>query len=866
MALTVAELRAVFSVDDSQYQAGLARIGRSGEKLQAVGRHWSRSVTLPLLGAGVAAFKMGSDFEKSMSLITGLVGINERQVSRWSRQVLSLSKTLPQSPKELADALFFVTSAGFRGKQAMDVLTASARASAAGLGETATVADAVTSAVNAYGIKNISAAKATDILTAAVREGKLEAASLAPVLGRVIPLASELGVSFDEVSAAIAAMSRTGMRAEQGSDATASILRQLIQESPMGVKALNAVSLSYDDVRRSLRERGLLATLMDLREAFDGNLPKMRAVFQDATAMTGVLALTGVQADTNVGIFERLGKATGDTDKAVAAAAKTTDFKLRVALNSLKVALIDAGDAITPFAVDLTQALAGVTAGFSELNPEQQKWVLASLAAVAAAGPLLFLLGSMVRVFALLAKTIVLATKVLGLHTAATWLSHTTLATWIGVKYLELTAWLRTTAAALAHRAALLAGAVATGVLTAATWLWNAALRANPIGIVITLIAALVAGVIYAYKHFGWFRNAVDAAWAGIKDGTRIAVLWLVDKMLWWAETVLGLAAKAFGWAPGIGEKLKLAHAKVKGFREQVNRELDAIEDEIVNVYVGTKADFTTPSEGRAGRGGAGGGHGGGHGGGGHGGGGPDIRVNANSDALGSVNSRARGIAARLATELAATAAGRSGVLPAGAYSVGMPYLGYPGHYGADYPAAAGTPVRAMAAGMVSRAMALATSYGKHVFLEHPDGVQTRYAHLSGMAVQPGQRVSAGQLLGWVGSTGNSTGNHLHFEYRRNGVPVNPASLGLFDSGGWLIPGVTVPVNKTGKPEAVLTPDESAAFVRIARQLSREGVGSDAPDLAVLAAEIQELGDRFEAALRHQTDREAQLRRTGAMR
>lgn len=150
-------------------------------------------------------------------------------------------------------------------------------------------------------------------------------------------------------------------------------------------------------------------------------------------------------------------------------------------------------------------------------------------------------------------------------------------------------------------------------------------------------------------------------------------------------------------------------------------------------------------------------------------------------------------------------------VLPAGSYTIGMPFHGYPGHEGADYPAPMGTPIFAPWAGVVSRAVSLATSYGRHVFLDHGGGIQTRYAHMLRYVVGAGQVVAPGQLIGYVDSTGNSTGSHLHFEYRRNGVAINPATLGLFDRGGWL-PHGGMALNLSGSPERVLSPEESRSY------------------------------------------------------
>ena len=94
-------------------------------------------------------------------------------------------------------------------------------------------------------------------------------------------------------------------------------------------------------------------------------------------------------------------------------------------------------------------------------------------------------------------------------------------------------------------------------------------------------------------------------------------------------------------------------------------------------------------------------------------------------------------------------------------------------HKGIDLAAPRGTPVYATADGAVSRADR-SRSYGLVVYLEHGADLQTRYAHMSKLLVADGQDVKKGDLIGYVGSTGRSTGPHLHYEVRVDGVAVNP--------------------------------------------------------------------------------------------
>lgn len=94
-------------------------------------------------------------------------------------------------------------------------------------------------------------------------------------------------------------------------------------------------------------------------------------------------------------------------------------------------------------------------------------------------------------------------------------------------------------------------------------------------------------------------------------------------------------------------------------------------------------------------------------------------------------------------------------------------------HKGIDLPASTGTPIHATADGIVSKAN-WSGGYGLCVELEHGANMETRYGHMSRIAVAEGQSVRKGDVIGYVGSTGRSTGSHLHYEVRIAGEAVNP--------------------------------------------------------------------------------------------
>jgi len=102
--------------------------------------------------------------------------------------------------------------------------------------------------------------------------------------------------------------------------------------------------------------------------------------------------------------------------------------------------------------------------------------------------------------------------------------------------------------------------------------------------------------------------------------------------------------------------------------------------------------------------------------------------------------------------------------------------FGNAGHRGTDIPAPVGTPILAAHSGTVL-VSGWNDSYGNQVLLDNGAGLSTRYAHMTATAVTAGETVTAGQVIGYVGSTGDSTGNHLHFEVMQGGIRVNPLDM-----------------------------------------------------------------------------------------
>lgn len=163
------------------------------------------------------------------------------------------------------------------------------------------------------------------------------------------------------------------------------------------------------------------------------------------------------------------------------------------------------------------------------------------------------------------------------------------------------------------------------------------------------------------------------------------------------------------------------------------------------------------------------------------------------------------------------------------------PILGYRRmHSGVDFGGGYGAPIHAVSDGVVTVA-GRTGGFGNYVKLNHGGGTGTGYGHMSRIAVRAGQRVARGQVIGYIGSTGLSTGPHLHFEVYRNGHAVNPMSVSF----------VT---------KAQLEGQELAAFRARIRTLTAIGPGAALAPVAPKQIEGPKLGSLADVASKRAGD------------
>ena len=371
----IGKMSVVMEAATGKFTAGMGQAVKSVAPFKTVlgtlGKTMTMKVTLPLAGMAAGAVIAANTFDKTMSQITGLVGIAADEVDSMGASVLKLAGPTAKAPQELAKALFAVTSAGLRGSEAMGALDIAAKASAAGLGDTNDVALAAASSMTAYASVGMTAVEATDILTATVKQGNLAAADLAGSLGAILPIAAAAGISLADVGAATAIITRSG--ASAGEAITSMRAAIMAMNAPGGEAAtiMEQAGLSANNLRKILKEDGLIAGLRAVEKAAQGDASAMKLMFGSSEALSGALTLLGTDAATITEVFDDVANSAGITQQAFEVAAGEGAFKFKAAMQEMNIVAIQFGQIIAP----MVTAMMGLVSELMHLLTAIPKWV-----------------------------------------------------------------------------------------------------------------------------------------------------------------------------------------------------------------------------------------------------------------------------------------------------------------------------------------------------------------------------------------------------------------------------------------------------------------------------------------------------------
>ena len=562
----------------SEADGAMGKLGTSSNKMAGTIGKVSTGITLGLGAIGGVALNMAAGYEQSMDVLQASTGATGKQMDKLGDLAMKLGadvKLPGTSAKDAAEAMTELSKAGLKVKDTMaatkGVLQLSA---AAGLGN-AEAAEVAANALNAFGLAGGKAADVANQLAATANASSVEARDVAAsfkmaaaVFAAFQSPAVGAEQAMKDLNTAIGILGNMGIK---GSDAGTSLKQALLQLTGPSEKSKTAMQALYIAAQSSA------VGMDDLSGALGGAKERTEA-------LKNMAAASGIELDKQGDIaYDAAGKMRSlpeIIDLVTKGTARMTEEQKNAYITQI-------------FGADASRAVIALmkqgTAGWEEMSKAvgngsaaadmaaaKNKGLKGALDALQSTGEtfLLKVALPMVPAFTAVIQKLGQTIDFVSRNQAV----MVPLVAMIGSAAVAITV--------MTHALAALNAVLAiTGAATITLSL--------PLIAITALIAAVAAGLVIAYMKCETFRNVVDTAFRAVgtaavfmKDVVVAALQFQVDMWLSTAEWIVKAAAKAFGWVPGIGGKLKDAAKAVEGFRDDVNRALDAIKSKSVTVEV----------------------------------------------------------------------------------------------------------------------------------------------------------------------------------------------------------------------------------------------------------------------------------------
>jgi TP901 family phage tail tape measure protein len=516
--------------------AASAAMQRAGARTAAVGASWSKRLTMPVLGFAGASIYAAATVEKGLNRVRAGTGATGRKLEGLEGSFRKVAAGSGKDMETIGRAIADVnTRLGLTGRPLETVTTKFLTLSRVTGQDVSTMLTEVSKAANDAGVKSGEMAGFLDKLLVTSQQTGASISSLASDMYRYGSPLRQVGFGVSETMATLGAFDKAGVNTKL---VMGSLRIALGKMAKAGEKDLPAgLAKGIAAIKDAKTGGDAAAKAIELFGARAG--PDMAAAIREGRFEVADLIR---QLEGSAGAVERTGKAT-----------QTFSGKMAVLRNKATLAGEGFGLLLLPYLEKLVAVGARVVAWLGRLDGGTRRWVMGIALAVAAMGPALVVIGKATsgvgRMVGVVGKLSLAFGK--GGKAAPAWARGVAavtkgLASFVKQAALAIAsitrqaaAWVAETAAKVAATAATVAHSAATKASAAAQWLLNAALTANPIGLVVAAVAALVAVIVVLWKKNETFRRVVTAAWGAIKAAAVAVWSWLASAFKKWGKGIL---------------------------------------------------------------------------------------------------------------------------------------------------------------------------------------------------------------------------------------------------------------------------------------------------------------------------------------
>ncbi|MEQ7069188.1 phage tail tape measure protein [Enterococcus avium] len=482
----------------------------------------TKLLTVPILGAGIAAAKIGGDFEEQMSRVKAISGATGSSFDQLKQQAIDLGAKTAFSAKESAAGMENLASAGFGANEIMAAMPGLLDLAAVSGGDVALASENAATALRGFGLEASQAGHVADVFARAAADTNAEVADMGEAMKYIAPVANAMGISLEESAAAIGIMSDAGIKGSQAGTSLRGALSRLAKPTDPMIAKMDELGLSFYDAEGNMKS--LKDQVGMLQQAFKGLTPEQQqnalVTLYGQESLSGMMALIDKGPDSLGKLTNSLKDSNGAADEMARTMQDNMKSSIEQMLGAFESAAIVIQGIIAPAIRGAADTIGGLVQKFVDAPEPIQKMVLVIAGLVAAIGPLLFIGGSMIVWFAKLKVAV---------------------------------GFLSTSFPALG------------GVFTALT---------GPVGIIIGIIALLVGAFILAWNTSEGFRNAVTAIWESIKNTISFAVQTVSNTITrifgsvvqWWKANNEEIAATVNAiWNGKIGQFIRDAMGVIQG-------------------------------------------------------------------------------------------------------------------------------------------------------------------------------------------------------------------------------------------------------------------------------------------------------------
>ena len=449
-----------------------------GDNISGVGTSLTKSVTVPVLALGTAAVKTAADFDSAMSQVAAVSGATGEEFNALRDKAREMGAKTKFSASEAAEAMNYMAMAGWKSGDMLDGISGIMNLAAASGEDLATTSDIVTDALTAFGLTASDAGHFADILAAASSNANTNVSMMGETFKYCAPVAGALGFSAEDTAEAIGLMANAGIKSSQAGTALRTIMTNLTGDIDLSGRAFGDVTVKTTNADGSMRSLGDI--LQDLRGYF-GKMTESEAA-ASAEALVGKNAMSGFLAVMNAGegditklhtaiatCSDTIDGYNGTCEKMAAVMQDNLEGQLTILKSQLQELAISIGDVLVPVIRDIVSFIQKVVDKLNGMDEGTRKFIITAALVVAAVGPILIVVGKIITAIG----TIMTLTP-----------------------------------------------AIAGGIsaVTGAFGALNAVMLANPIGLVIAAVAALIAIFVLLWNNCDGFREFWINLWQGIKD------------------------------------------------------------------------------------------------------------------------------------------------------------------------------------------------------------------------------------------------------------------------------------------------------------------------------------------------------------